>query len=64
MIGIYKITNKINGKSYIGLTDDIKRRISEHKSKGDTTNLLIDHVIKKYGKDNFTYEILEECSLD
>ena len=64
MIGIYKITNKINGKSYIGLTDDIKRRISEHKSKGDTTNLLIDHVIKKYGKNNFTYEILEECSLD
>jgi predicted GIY-YIG superfamily endonuclease len=31
MIGIYKITNKINGKAYIGQSNHIKRRWSEHK---------------------------------
>ena len=31
MIGIYKITNKINGKSYIGQSIDIEKRLREHK---------------------------------
>lgn len=30
MIGIYKITNKSNGKVYIGQSDNCERRISEH----------------------------------
>lgn len=33
MIGIYKITNQINNKSYIGQSIDIKRRWRDHKSK-------------------------------
>ena len=32
MIGIYKITNLINNKSYIGLSNNIERRWSEHKN--------------------------------
>lgn len=35
MVGIYKITNKLNGKCYIGQTDDLERRIAEHKQKKD-----------------------------
>ena len=35
MIGIYKITNKISGKTYIGQSNDIERRFSEHKYKKD-----------------------------
>lgn len=35
MIGIYKITKKENGKSYIGQSNDIERRFSEHKTKID-----------------------------
>mgnify|MGYP003502342013 CR=1 FL=1 len=39
MIGIYKITKKENGKSYIGQSNDIYRRFNEHKTKKD---LIID----------------------
>jgi len=31
MIGIYKITNKINNKTYIGQSIEIEERIKEHK---------------------------------
>lgn len=61
MIGIYKITNKINNKCYIGQSVDITRRIREHrncKSKSQG----IDSAIQKYGIDNFTFEIVEECT--
>jgi len=60
MIGIYKITKKENGKAYIGQSNDIQRRISEHQNK---TDLAIDRAIRKYGIDAFTYETIEECSL-
>ena len=53
---IYKITNKINGKIYIGLTT-----ISPEKSKhyyGSGTYIV--RAIKKYGKHNFTKDILEQ----
>lgn len=61
MIGIYKITKRENGKSYIGQSNDIERRIKEHQYK---TDIPIDIAIQKYGKDAFTYEVIEECKLD
>ena len=61
MIGIYKITKIENGKSYIGQSNDIKRRIKEHQYK---TDIPIEKAIQKYGKDAFTYEIIEECSIE
>lgn len=61
MIGIYKITKKIDGKSYIGQSNDIQRRFNEHKTKKD---LIIDQAIQKYGISAFNFEILEECSLE
>ena len=45
MIGIYKITNKINGKIYIGQSNDIKRRFLEHTYRD---KLPIDIAIKKH----------------
>lgn len=33
MIGIYKITNKINGKYYIGQSKDIDKRMKYHKKE-------------------------------
>lgn len=67
MIGIYKITNKINNKCYIGQSVDIKQRWKSHKSSsraiedgGDT--YTIHQAIRKYGIDNFNFEIIELTS--
>ncbi len=54
----YKITNKINNKSYIGITINFDRRIKQHQNMNSDS--LIHKAILKYGKDNFTYEILKE----
>lgn len=56
--GIYIITNKINGKSYIGQSENIEKRFYSHKHN-KTTELGQD--IQKYGEENFSFSILEEC---
>lgn len=53
--GIYKI-NFPNGKSYIGLSNNILRRIKEHNH--DRRQPILFNAIKKYGKIN-EFEILE-----
>ena len=62
MGSIYKITNTVNGKSYIGKTihDAEKRRIRYHfAGKGNGSRLIKDD-IEKCGQDAFTYEILHD----
>ena len=59
MIGIYKITNKINGKVYIGQSRDIDARWRQHINAKD--NFAIHNAIKKYGEENFCFEVLLEC---
>jgi len=55
---IYKITNHINSKVYIGQTSrKIEERWRNHCRKNHTTT-AINSAIKKYGKENFTIEIL------
>jgi len=61
MIGIYKITNKQNGKVYIGQASNIERRLREHRQRRTQT---IDNYINVLGVDNFTFEVLEECNAD
>lgn len=64
--GIYKITNKVNGKIYIGLSNNIDRRFQEHVTprnvKYKTTNLA--KAFRKYGIDSFVFEIIELCEVD
>lgn len=66
-IGIYKIENKINGKIYIGQSINIKARLRSHicsaynQNKKNDYDLVIHKAIRKYGADNFSYEIIEEC---
>ena len=63
MIGIYKITNLVNGKIYIGQSVKIKNRWGQHIRDAKTGNSIapIHRAIKKYGKENFDFSILEEC---
>lgn len=57
---IYKITNKINKKVYIGQTINFKKRMNQHKCFYKKKNvMLIDMAIRKYGVENFTFEIIE-----
>ena len=63
MYYIYKIQNKINNKIYIGQTVNFKKRINQHKNirknEKNSKNQIIDKAIQKYGKENFTYEIID-----
>lgn len=55
---IYKITNLLNNKIYIGQSKNAKERFKGH-CKGCYDNSLIDKAIQDYGKENFKLEILE-----
>ena len=57
-IGIYKIENLINGKIYIGQSIHIEKRWQEHCRT--SSNSLISKAIQIYGKENFSFQILEE----
>ena len=54
---IYQITNLINNKIYIGQTNNIMKRWSNHKCS-NSKNMVISKAIKKYGVKNFKFEIL------
>lgn len=56
MIGIYKITNKNNNKSYIGQSIHCGKRLDEH-SKGEQ---FIDEIIQLEGIESFDFNILKE----
>lgn len=65
MVGIYKITNKLNGKAYIGQSKDIEKRWKAHLSRaryGPYQNQFLYQAIAKYGPENFSFEVLEECA--
>lgn len=67
-IGVYCITNKINGKKYIGQSINVKERWKDHihDANRDHTNkkynkkFALQSAIAKYGQDNFTWEIIGE----
>lgn len=60
MIGIYKIENLINHKKYIGQSVHIERRWVEHCIPSNTS--VIANAIKEFGKENFSFQVIEECS--
>ena len=63
---IYCITNRVNGKKYIGKTiEPITKRFSEHCSEaqsGRFRNRPLYNAMRKYGIENFSIERLVECS--
>jgi group I intron endonuclease len=57
---IYKFTNKVNSKIYIGLTTlSIEDRLYAHCNRGNREKSVFQKALKKYGKDNFSYEIID-----
>jgi group I intron endonuclease len=64
---IYKITNKINNKIYIGCTIySLEKRFSEHAYralKTDNKSKLYNS-IRKYGVKSFSIELIQECDLN
>lgn len=52
MIGIYKITNKINGKCYIGQSKNIEERWRHHRTSKLKYPLYL--AFQKYGLENFS----------
>jgi group I intron endonuclease len=63
---IYKITNKKNGLIYIGCTiNSLEQRFNEHLYRCFNTDYKskLYNSMKKYGKENFTIQLIEECDL-
>lgn len=64
LCGIYTIYNKLSNKYYVGSSIDVEKRIREHISELKGGYHKNEHLLKsflKYGKENFEFEILEEC---
>lgn len=62
---IYKITNTINNKIYIGqvYNKTIYDRFARHIKEANPNHpILLDRAIYKYGKDNFTIEQIDEAT--
>ncbi len=61
MYSLYKITNKINNKVYIGITKrTLSQRFNTHVYDAKNYTHKLANSIKKYGRDNFKIELLEE----
>ena len=63
--GVYKITNRVNGKIYVGSSKNIYERWNQHKDKLRNNchdNIHLQNAWNKYGEENFEFEIIEECA--
>lgn len=64
-VNVYSITNKINNKRYIGVTQElfVRKRVHFWRLKnGKHPNLKLTNAFKKYGEDAFVFEVLESLS--
>ena len=69
MTGIYKITNLVNGKAYVGQAKNIDKRWNQEKSASKNQNNLgynypLMKSFRKYGIENFSFEVIEECKIE
>jgi group I intron endonuclease len=61
-IGVYRIFNNLDGKQYIGSSNDISRRISDHKSslmKKQHSNIHLQRAWNCDGEEAFTFEVIK-----
>ena len=62
--GIYKIVNRIDGKYYVGSSQDIGKRWKSHVNelkRNRHWNIHLQRSWNKYGNENFKFVICKEC---
>lgn len=61
---IYLITNRINGKMYVGqTTTPLSYRFTNHKSDArNNRGYYLASAIRRYGEENFTISVILECN--
>jgi group I intron endonuclease len=62
---VYKITNIITNQHYIGVDSYFPKRLKQHQSllfSNKHRNKYLQASYNKYGKENFTFELLEKCN--
>lgn len=62
---VYKITNIVTKRCYIGVDSYFPKRIKQHQNlllKNKHKNKYLQSSYNKHGKDNFTFELLEQCN--
>lgn len=65
--GIYKITNTVNNKIYIGCASNIRTRINGHLydlRRNFHVNSYLQNSWNKYGEEVFIFSVIEECAID
>jgi group I intron endonuclease len=66
-IGVYKISNIISGRYYIGYSTNIYRRFKVHRSKLKQNchdNIFLQRAYNLDGEDNFIYDIIHSCDTE
>ena len=65
--GIYKITNLVNKKVYVGSSVDVASREYKHfwmLKRGSHDNEYLQKSFNKHGRDNFIFEVIDYCDLN
>lgn len=67
IIGIYQIKNLVSGKLYIGSSNIVQKRWTQHRRElrtGIHSNPRLQNAWNKYGEENFEFSIVEVCDID
>lgn len=55
---LYLYKNLINGKVYVGYSNDLERRDAQHSKGSDRKTMPIDRALVKYGRNNFSLDVI------
>lgn len=67
MLGIYAITHTPTGRRYVGQSNNIEKRFSQHRKalqRGKHYNAKLQRAWNQYGEAEFEFVVLEQCEAD